>query len=405
MNFLAKSRQGLYALITFFILIFYCIPGEAQVVNGEINLYRVDFPGTIALDGEWEFYWNKLYHPYEIPQKKSYVKFPSLWNDIPYEEVNSQGVATYHLTLNFPKEKYDYALFVDDMYTAYRLFLNGREIASNGKVDKKPDEYQPRWLPQVVPLKQLSGEVTLTLQIANFRHAKGGATQSIILGDFETILTQFNTKKLYDIILAAFFFFLGVFFLIRFAMTFSGFESFYFALFAFVFAYNILATQFYVLHQWIDNLPWSVAIYFEYLSMFFSASFFALYVKYLYPVEAGKYPIPIFLGINAVYILIVLITPSTFFTGTISPYLYILLTYFFYAFTVFISAMGKKIKGATMGVVSTSVLFMAMSYSILEYLAVVPMWDALTFYGYGLFMFFQTLQLFQHETELEIRGA
>ena len=402
MHFLAESERGVKRISLFLFSFFLFGTVTAQVVDGKLNVEKVEFPATISLDGEWEFYQDRLYQPYNIPNDKSFAPFPRLWNQLPEgHDTSPFGVATYHMTINFPEKPADFALFVDDMYSAYHLYVDEKIVAINGNVSKDPEEYTPEWVPQIVPLKQVSGEVSITLHIANFSHSKGGISESIILGDYDTILTDFTTKKVYDIILTCFFVFLGLFFFVRFTFTLSGFESFYFSMFCFAFSYQIIGAKFYVLHQVVENYPWEMGVRFEYIALFLSAMFFGLYIKSLYPEETGKYPFWIFFGVSMIYLTFPLFTPIAFFTGFMLPYFIFLFIYFFYAFTIFISAMGKKRKGAVMGVIGSGVLFMAMSYTILNHLGLVPKWNALTFFGYGFFMFFHSLQLFQHENHME----
>ena len=115
---------------------------KAQAIDGKMDLSQHDFKrdGIVAIDGEWEFFYNKLLYPdnfknnnYDSIQK--IVTIPSAWND--YEINNKKlainGFATYRLIVKLPKKHDVLALKLQPQSTAYKLFVNGREIESSGK--------------------------------------------------------------------------------------------------------------------------------------------------------------------------------------------------------------------------------------------------------------------------------
>jgi hypothetical protein len=390
--------------LSFFILWIAFTPGFSQVISGELDLRGFTFPYQIALDGQWEFYWGELLDPDELSgEGKNFSTFPSLWNELAGSDptISPFGSATYKLTIILPDQPADYALFVDDMYTSYKLFIDGKVVGSNGVVSIDKETYRPEFKPIVIPLFQKSKKLKLVLQVSNYYHSKGGTTQSLMFGDYTTVYSTFDLKRKLDLSLASIFFILGVLFLVRFSFTLAGYESFFFALFCLFFIYRVLGANFYVLHQFIDEYPWELGMRLEYLSIYISATFFGLHVYKMYPNEMNRYFFFFFLVFNAVFILLASFSGTVFLSRLVMPYLVFLFFSFFYAFTVYIFAMGKGIRGATMGVISGGVFFMVMSFNILNYLDVLPRLHVISFLGFAVFMLFQTLQLVQHKSVSE----
>ncbi|HNI90927.1 MAG TPA: adenylate/guanylate cyclase domain-containing protein, partial [Leptospiraceae bacterium] len=77
--------------------------------KGILDLREWDFNkyGPIELDGEWEFYWEKLYSLEEIHSiifNKEYIHLPHSWNNkiINGETIGSDGYATFRLKILLP---------------------------------------------------------------------------------------------------------------------------------------------------------------------------------------------------------------------------------------------------------------------------------------------------------------
>src|SRR5512139_2504657 len=75
--------------------------------KGVIDLREIGNPGKfiVKLNGEWEFYWDKMLHPEDFksdsPKPDYFGNIPSYWSDYPQESVRTEklGYATYRLTV------------------------------------------------------------------------------------------------------------------------------------------------------------------------------------------------------------------------------------------------------------------------------------------------------------------
>jgi len=378
-----------------------CISGfsHARIVNGVYDLRMNNFETPVELNGKWEFYWGQLLAPDEIMlSRKEYCEFPSLWNDqvIGNDTLSNIGFATYRLKVVLPADARSYALLMQDTYCAYRLYVNGKIVAENGGVAEKREDYSPQWLPGTFLLDDISGSLDLVLQIANFDHSKGGAMEPILLGEKQQILEIYNLQRFYDISLTLFFLFLALFFLFRYVYFSLGAASLYFSLFCFAYSYRIIGTGLYVLHAFIPGIPWKLAVHLEYLTLFVSPYFFAKYLFSLYPEETKKWAVNV-IGLAAlVFSLLTILTPILFFTQLILPFFIFLVIAFFYAFMIFTQAAFNRRKGSVFGIVSVAVVFTVFTYMMFVYFGWLDPENTVIYYGYVLFLVFQSLQLFHH---------
>ena len=154
-----------------------------KVVEGVLDLSDWDFEkdGVVALDGEWDFYWNQLLTPEDFdhkPQKEKtgWIKIPGIWNGYQTQEgeLSGKGFATFKLTVKLSDINGLYGLKLLDVATAYQLWVNGKRLAFNGKVGKSKESMIPQFLPQTTRFQTSSANVQIVVQVSNYFHKKGG---------------------------------------------------------------------------------------------------------------------------------------------------------------------------------------------------------------------------------------
>jgi hypothetical protein len=163
-------------------------------VNGVLNLEKWDgSKGRPSLAGEWEFYWNRLYTYGDfasgLERQMQYVYVPKTWNS--YTEDGKSlpgfGYATYRLKVVVGDTQPSLSLRLDTMSTAYRLFVNENEVASNGVVGTDRNISRPFYMPEVVEFQPPGKEFFLIVQVSNYTYARGGIWYEINMGTREQI--------------------------------------------------------------------------------------------------------------------------------------------------------------------------------------------------------------------------
>jgi two-component system, sensor histidine kinase len=154
--------------------------------NGILDLRNHSFSGKVALNGEWQFFWKQLIYPQQLSiNQPQIVDFPFRWDGF---ELNGQklpafGYATYKLTVLLPNDTQPRRIAIPDVYSAYRLFINGREVAANGRVTKTAKGFEPYWQNKAVDVAAGTDTLEIIWQVANFVHSKGGIKKPLELGN------------------------------------------------------------------------------------------------------------------------------------------------------------------------------------------------------------------------------
>ena len=360
----------------------------------------------VELYGKWECF-GKTLDLMDLSKKNGVeVDFPHLWSGqvIGKDTLYPLGYATYRLELQFEEGHPPASLMIDDMFTSYRLYVNGVLVSANGKVATSVGEYEPGWVPSVVDLPVDTNRYELILQLANFLHSKGGIKEPILLGTTDSIRAYDLQKKAYSLMLTGSLILGGLFFMGLFWFGRHDKAMLYFSLFCLVYTYRIIGTDYYVLHQLLPDLPWSVGLHLEYLSLFLSVLFFALFLFYLFPEDTNERVIWVLSSITILMMILTLITPPIFFTRLILYFIYLLLGMILYGFWVFLRAYKNKREGSQYGILSLAVVLIVVAGTISEYFRWYVPTDAFFFFGYIAFFFSQSLIL-SYRFSLRLRNS
>src|SRR6476660_8224405 len=140
LNFNARMK---IKVAHFFLLAVLCVlpvVGQASQVVGRqhpqdlavLDLRNESFSDELKLDGKWNFYWKQLINPGDTTSQKGIlVDFPFRWDGfvLDGEELPAYGYATYTVRVLLPPSSKPFRIMMTDVYTAYRLFINGNEVA------------------------------------------------------------------------------------------------------------------------------------------------------------------------------------------------------------------------------------------------------------------------------------
>ncbi|MEQ8474214.1 MAG: ATP-binding protein [Marinoscillum sp.] len=366
----------------------------SQAKDGFIDLSQAKWNTAHGLRGEYEFYWKQLLNPGEFEGKeRTYFEFPALWNDrvVDGKELTAEGYATYRLRIILPQNK-EYSLYIEDVYCSYRLFLNGKEIASNGVVATNKKDYIPYWKPMFIPISVKNDTNELVLHIANFDHSKGGALEGIEIGDQDYMASKELTIMSYDLLLTGSLIMGGLFFIGLYFFGRHDKSILFFSIFCIVYSYRVIGFGYYVLHSLLD-LSWQITTKIEYITLFLSALIFGWFVNNLYPEETKKIYWDIISVISIVFIGITLVTPASVYTLLVEPFFVILLIYLLITINVYIRAKINNRPGSGFALISTGIVFGVFAYNILVYFGLLSEWMAASFWGYILFFISQSLIL------------
>ncbi|NMB66435.1 MAG: hypothetical protein GYA16_16340, partial [Spirochaetes bacterium] len=135
-------KQWICFSVTIAALLFFTIPASGIEAVYDMRTMPFDNSFTYKIKSHWLFWWNELVDPALIvkgtaPAPTASVMMPQHWTEyvLDGKKLPPKGYATYAIKLVLPDNAI-YGMYLDHMVTAYRLFINGVEVASNGKVSK-----------------------------------------------------------------------------------------------------------------------------------------------------------------------------------------------------------------------------------------------------------------------------
>lgn len=117
---------------------------DSRVEEGVMDLSYRDLQkeGNIKLDGNWEFYWDQLIQPGSFFQLDKYLTgyypLPLYWTKYTDLNLPAKGFATYRIRINVDETYKSLSIKTPEIYTEYRLWINGEIIDSYGSFDFKP---------------------------------------------------------------------------------------------------------------------------------------------------------------------------------------------------------------------------------------------------------------------------
>jgi diguanylate cyclase (GGDEF)-like protein len=133
----------------------------------DLREYSPDSGSPVALDGEWEYYPQKLSDPAVIDNTPS-----SDFLSLPGELHGYNGTATFRLKILLPVLKdpahADYGIKISYFGAAMKVWIDGRPVAETGSFSP----FVPRYLPREVFFTPGAEETEIIIQTANFHHRR-----------------------------------------------------------------------------------------------------------------------------------------------------------------------------------------------------------------------------------------
>lgn len=176
-------------------------PVSGTLVLSEENLAE---NGVYYLTKGWQLYPDVLLSPDDFAgdhlpssymQTVTIGKHSSFAFDSPSR--STSGCATYHLTLMLPEKTASYMLILPEIYSCYRLYVNGEEIASVGAPEPKHFMEKIR---QTDVVFTAGGKTELLIAVSNRSHFSGGMTYPPVFGLPNEVSHVEATRFMLDII-------------------------------------------------------------------------------------------------------------------------------------------------------------------------------------------------------------
>lgn len=326
---------------------------KPRAINGILDLinWNWDEDGIITLDGQWEFYWQKLYYPEDFEKlkvrRKQYISLPGAWNNylIDNEEIKSDGYATYRILIRHSTNQI-LGLKIPRIFTSYKLWVNGELMAAAGQTNRNKQAVIPQYLPQTIYFNPDMEPTELVIQVSNFHHRSGGILESITIGRAAEINNLHMNNLGLELFLFGSLFIIGFYHIMLFIFRTKDKSTFYFGLYSLLIsARTLLVGEIFFIHLFPD-FNWEIAHKVQTLSYYLGVPLIILFLKTIFPKDTSK-KVNLFIQVfSAIFILLVLLTPVRIFSLYNPIYQVFSFIVFIYAIYIIIISCYKKREGA-----------------------------------------------------------
>jgi len=347
-------------------LVSFSIVTQAQPIarDGVLDAREFDFStARLNLTGSWILYDQQLLDPANIRDAEgALTDFPQLWNDT---RDNGQGVATYQLTVLVTGST-GLAMDVPQMYSCYKLWINGELVAENGVPATTEGETKPQWLPKTVNIPG-GDSLKIVLQIANFTHHKGGCKDPIYLGESSTLLSQATLSMTSKFIECGVLLFVGLVFLVIYFTRGMKQVVIYFSLLCFTWSARSIFSNDYGFIYLFPDFDWALMLRIEYITIYLTMMWAILYLVNIFTNEGSDLVKYFLVTVNGAFLAYTVIATPIEFTRLLPVYLITAAIVLLYGAGVVLLALINERLGATFLTISVILGLLIFSYDIFTY--------------------------------------
>ncbi|MEO6330649.1 MAG: sensor histidine kinase [Ginsengibacter sp.] len=401
--------------ILLFIIICYHSFGQSkvQVKKGVLDLRNWNWAtnGITDLNGEWEFYWKSLYTPASFNTAETkppiYSNVPGFWNSlVPGIGLIKPafGYATYKIKILCPSSNERLELKMLTVASAYKLFVNGKQILEVGKVGTTKTSTIPAYMPVIIPVVPENNELNIVIQVANFNYSTGGLWDFIKLGTGKQIHRLWIKNLALNFFIAGSFFLMGIFYFVIFFFFRRRMASLYFSIFCILLAMRPLITDELAIN-YVTNWSWQFIKHIEFVFLYLTVPVLSLFSYKLFPKEFSKKIVRYIVIFSIPFILTAVFASPFIFRYTLRPFQVFMLLTACYGLSVYIKAVKNKRTGSTYFLAGFIILFIAIINDLL-YTSLIIESVHLVYAGLFIFIISQAMslskQFFKTFSKLEI---
>ncbi len=356
----------------------------------DLQAWDLNTDGTVNLDGEWEFYWDRLLSPDDFRQGErghgsAFISVPGYWDsfEIDGKPLGGIGVATFRLQIKNLQPNQLLALDIPLMHTAYTLWSNGRIISQNGSVGRSLEESIPQYLPKTPGFVSGDGTVELVLQVSNFHHHNGGIWQTLKLGTSQAVNTINQFRTAFDLFLLGAIFIMSIYHFGLFALRHKEGSTMFFGLVCLLISFRLSVHGCTIFTVLFPGFSWQLLVKLDYLVLYFGLIFFSAFVQSLYPQEFSRKVLYVIMVPCLGFVLFTIAVPALIFTSYLVYFQAVMGLSILYYMYVLIRAIIRKREGAVVVLGGFVVLTITLVNDVLYNHEIIHTADLV---GAGLFM-------------------
>ncbi|GBF75393.1 hypothetical protein PA598K_03797 [Paenibacillus sp. 598K] len=311
------------------------------------------------LNGDWEFYGHQLLEPgadWEAADGEL-VRIPGSWNgyDSDHRLEDGQGYGTYRLLFAAHPDQDILALRVPNIFTAYKLWIDGKLVQSRGVVGMSRETTVPEQYPGIATFVNDRPVHELVIQIANFHHRKGGIWVDFVFGGSDDVIRYQIMDTVNQMIIFGSLAMIGFYHLGLYAMRRQERFTLYFGILCLMVGLRMIVTGNAYLVQWLPWVSWETGMKLEYTAFALAAWSSYMYIYHLFPQEASRRLLKLLTGCTLVLCAIVLTMPGIHFTRLLPVFQLLVIVVSLYILYVLALAVRRKRTGAVYVLIGISV--------------------------------------------------
>lgn len=361
MSYFVKNKYLTILLFSFFIVSCDKFGEKPKANDGVINLSEYDFSENeiVKLDGDWEFYYNQLLAPKDFEKNHEYTfqEFPKDWNKytINEEKITGRGYGTYRLKI-IPNNKDSlYILRIGRIDVSYNLFANDKLIASAGVVADNKEENKPEWVVQTVEIGTRD-TIELVLQIANFRHKKGGAKASLEITTLSKMIKSQERSFAFDFFLIGLILIMALYHFALFYLRHVDKSTLYFSLMLIWVILHLLMDEHLVIKFFFPNFNWELSLKINFLANFARIYFLTLFLYSTFKNQFSNLFVKVLSIIVITASVLIIITPASIYTHILPVFIITVIITLPYIIFVIIKSVFLKKEGSILALIGMTAL-------------------------------------------------
>lgn len=403
------KKLSLFLLFAVFLLPVTKGVNEFVANNGtlELGVTNALKHNSIKLSGNWEFYWNQLLEPNDFKDnsttlKPLYIKVPKSWSSVKVngQKLPSTGYATYRLVVhkNADTEKTIYGLKLSTVFSSYNLWINGKLVATVGKVGKTKGDSSPAFKYQDIPfiLDPAEGStenIEIVIQVSNFYHQRSGLHFPIYLSTYNNLIAATRWMDILNLIIIGIILVIGINHLALYLFRKQDRSNLYFGIVCIVMILRNLSTGDRIITYLFPNISWELLLKIDNFSGFGTIPLFALFIYTLFKDEFPKLLRNIYLYIGVAITLFVLVTPAIVYGKLRTLFeLYVLFGGLYLTFGILLIATLRKRPYALPAFLGMFILYSTAINDVLSSMGLIQT-AYLAPYGLAVFMLIQSIAI------------
>lgn len=364
-------KTGFLLLLFSIITLFSCQNNtkEVSAVNGVLDLRsrNWELEGPLDLKGQWKYIGNiensSFYDPeYDFSQWKNF-SMPGHWHG-PQEDPTGFYFFQLDILMN---DQQNMAIYLNGSYTAFSLYIDGKEIISNGRAGNSKAETIPQQMPVWGEFENKE-KISILLKVSNFDDVFGGLHHSPRIGLYSDLTKENYRKNFFYLVLLGILLIIGIhhflFWLHRTKDLINLFFSFYcLSVAAYLFGFNFYLAQLFPI---IKSFIFLFSVKMNYVSILLFCLFSPQFYKSLFPEEFSQKILLFFRYLDILLILFILSTPIHIYTRFLFLFIFLHFFLFIWVLLSLIKAKRQNKKYASLYILSYVITFIAITSDILE---------------------------------------